>query len=111
METVLFRERWPQGIGRETGRGKWHSAGVTLRCLTLRQPSEVNHIRGLAVQSRVRPALVMEGEVPGQAVARLGHGVVGMQVDLFVRDALSEPLDEAVVAPRALPVHAERDAV
>lgn len=37
--------------------------------------------------------------------AGLGHGFVGVEIDLLISDRAPEPLDEHVVAPCALAVH------
>jgi hypothetical protein len=60
---------------------------------------------------RVRPAAIVEVEVAPDGGARLGHIVVGSEIDLFVLDAAPQPLDEDVVPPGALAVHADRNAV
>ena len=50
-------------------------------------------------------------EIPAQRSARFGDGVVGLEVDLLVLHRSPEPLDEHVVAPGALAVHADGDPV
>ena len=50
-------------------------------------------------------------EVPAQRSARFCDGVVGLEVDLLVLHRSPEPLDEHVVAPGALAVHADGDPV
>lgn len=57
------------------------------------------------------PARVVEREVAAETGPRLGDGRVRVQVDLFVLDGAPEPLDENVIAPAALPVHVDADAV
>ena len=57
----------------------------------------------------MRSPRVVECQVSGNAAARSRHAVVGMQVNFLVFDAAPEPLDEDVVAPRALAVHADLD--
>ena len=54
---------------------------------------------------------VVEGEVAVEALHDGGHRVVGVQIDLFVFQGAPEPLDEDIVAPAALAVHAELNAV
>src|SRR5271165_3087826 len=54
---------------------------------------------------------IEEVEIPAQRRARLGDGVVGLEVDLLVLHRPPEPLDEDVVAPGALAVHADGDPV
>src|SRR5213076_3296220 len=56
-------------------------------------------------------ASVVEVEVTADRSARLGHAVVGPQIHLLVFDAAPQPLDEDVVAPSALAVHADGDGV
>ncbi len=41
----------------------------------------------------------------------LGHRVIGMQIHVFILDTLPQALDEEIVAPGSLAVHAELDAV
>lgn len=41
--------------------------------------------------------------------AGLGHGLVGVEVDLFVFDRPPKPFDEDIVPPRALAVHRDRN--
>ena len=55
------------------------------------------------------PAPVVEGEIPSDRGMCRADGVVGSQVDLLVLDRPPQPLDEDVVAPRALAVHADGD--
>jgi hypothetical protein len=47
-----------------------------LHCLELRQRGKVNHIRSLAVKNRMGSALVLKGEIAGQAAMSLGHRVI-----------------------------------
>ncbi|CAI09262.1 hypothetical protein ebA5509 [Aromatoleum aromaticum EbN1] len=61
--------------------------------------------------SAVRPAFVVEAQVGAQVGLGLGDAVIGLEVHLFVFHALPQPLDEDVVAPAALAVHADLDAV
>jgi hypothetical protein len=42
----------------------------------------------------VRAALVAKGEVVGLAAMDRGHGAIGMQIHLFLLDALPEALNE-----------------
>src|SRR5262249_56832990 len=41
----------------------------------------------------------------------LADAVIGMQIDLLVLDDSPQALDKNIVSPRALAVHADRDAV
>lgn len=52
---------------------------------------------------------IVEGEIAADASASLGYGLVGVEIDLFVFDRPPEPLDEDVVAPRALAIHRDGD--
>src|SRR4051794_14996595 len=61
--------------------------------------------------ARVRSARVVEVDVAANAFAGRAHGLVGMQVDLLVLDRAPHPFDEDVVAPAALAVHRDADAV
>ena len=51
----------------------------------------------------MRPAAIVEVEVAPDGGARLGHIVVGSEIDLLVLDAAPQPLDEDVVPPAPLP--------
>jgi hypothetical protein len=59
----------------------------------------------------MRTMFVVEPDVAPDVVLGLRSIVVGPQVDFFVLDRSPEPLDEDVVAPGALAVHADVDAV
>lgn len=48
---------------------------------------------------------VVEAQIPADGSAGLGHGFVGVEIDLLVFDRPPEPLDEHVVPPCALAVH------
>ena len=50
-------------------------------------------------------------EIAADRSAGLGHAVVGSEIHLLVFDAAPQSLNEDVVVPRALPVHADRDAI
>src|ERR1700759_76174 len=56
------------------------------------------------------PAPIVEGQVSADRGAGLADRVIGSEVDLLGLDRPPEPLDEDVVAPGALPVHAYGDA-
>ncbi len=59
-----------------------------------------------AVSERLVQALVVvEFEVGGDALTRLRHVVVGLEVDLFVLEAAPQPFHEDVVGKAAAPVH------
>src|SRR3954466_7809405 len=59
----------------------------------------------------MRSATVVEVEVAADRGAGLADAVVGAQIDLLVFDAAPQPLDEDVVPPGALAVHAHRNAI
>src|SRR3954468_23650251 len=59
----------------------------------------------------MRSAGVVEAEIPADRGASLGDRVVSSEVDLLVLDRSPEPLDEDVVAPGTLAVHADGDPV
>src|SRR5271169_3850839 len=54
---------------------------------------------------------VVEAQVTADRGAGLADAVVGPQIDLLVLDAAPQALDEYVVAPSSLAVHADRNAV
>src|SRR5215212_8657625 len=56
------------------------------------------------------PASIVEGQVPADRGASLADRVIGPEIDLLVLDRPPEPLDEDVVAPGTLAVHADGDA-
>src|SRR5450759_1474642 len=56
-------------------------------------------------------ALVVEIEVAGQGLSGNRNGVVAMQVNFLILDALPQPFDEDVIAPAALAIHADLDAM
>src|SRR6185312_15039637 len=57
----------------------------------------------------MRSAGIVEAEIPADRGAGLGDRVVSSEVDLLVLDRSPEPLDEDVVAPGTLAVHADGD--
>src|SRR3954447_12743702 len=75
----------------------------------MRPPVEVGLIGRGPVKARMGPAPIVEGEVPADRGAGRADGVVGPQVNLLVLDRPPQALDEDVVAPRALAVHADGD--
>ena len=58
----------------------------------------------------MRSPRVVERQIAGQPVPGGGHAFIGAQVDLLVFDATPEPLDEDVVAPGPLAIHADLEA-
>ncbi len=59
----------------------------------------------------MRPGLVVERQIAFQALVRGLDGVVCVQIDLLVFEALPQALDEHVVPPTPFPVHADLNAV
>src|SRR5665647_1727142 len=54
---------------------------------------------------------VIKVQISADRCPRHADIVVGMQINLFILDRLPDSLDEDVVAPRALAIHADRDLV
>src|SRR5258707_4606774 len=71
--------------------------------------AEVCPIGRHAVEARVRPAAIVEIEIPADPVSRVRHAVGGGQIDLLVFHAAPEPPDEDVVPPNSLAIPAELD--
>jgi len=104
----------PQGgAGSRSGRSAWHGGqpGSCSRRLPHFVDGEVRLIRRPIVKRLVRPAPVVEPEVALQRRVRFSRTVVGVQVDLLVLHASPQPLDEHIVDPSALAVHADADAL
>src|SRR5215212_10578467 len=80
-------------------------------CRDLRQVVEIGVIRRPSVKARMGALAVVEVQIPADRSARLADAIVGPQIDLFVFDRAPEPLDEHVVAPCPLAVHADRNGV
>src|SRR5262245_29838483 len=59
----------------------------------------------------MRSPCVVEGDVAVDRLPCLADAVIGVQIDFLVLDGSPEALDEDVVSPCALAVHADRDAV
>src|SRR3974390_1176870 len=72
---------------------------------------EIGLIRGASAKARMRSLAVVEIQIPADRGAGLGDAVIGPQIDLLILYRSPEPLDEDVVAPGALAVHADLDAV
>ena len=68
-------------------------------------------IRGWPSSAECGRSVIVERDVTTDEVLGLGADLVGPQIDLFVLDRSPEPLDEYVVAPGALAVHADLNAV
>src|SRR3990172_2636610 len=104
----------PQGGARSrSGHGAWHGGqpGSCSRRLPHFVHAEVGLIRRPIGKRLVRPAPVVEPEVALQRRVRFWRTLVGMQVDLLVLHASPQPLDEHIVDPSALAVHADADAL
>jgi hypothetical protein len=65
----------------------------------------------LLTKARVRTVGVVEREIAAQPSGGVGHRVVGVQVHFLVLERAPEPFDENAVAPAAVAVHADADAV
>ena len=59
----------------------------------------------------MRATAIVEVEISADRIACFADGFVSPQVYLLIFDAAPQPLDEHVVAPCALAVHADGDAV
>ena len=59
----------------------------------------------------MRTLPVVELEIARQLLACFGDALIRMQIDVLVLDATPQPLDEDVIDPTALAVHADLDAV
>lgn len=66
-------------------------------------------IRRPGVKARMRALAVVEVQISADRSAGLADAVVGSEIDLLVFDRAPEPLDENVVPPRSLAVHADGD--
>jgi hypothetical protein len=54
-------------------------------------------------------ATVVEGHISTDPEAGVGHGFIGVKVDLLVFDRSPEPFDEDVVPPSSFAVHRDAD--
>jgi len=68
-------------------------------------------IGGRVREARVATTRVVEREVAAEAGPDLGRGVVRVQEYPVVPDSAPVPVNEDVVAPAALPIHADPDPV
>ena len=82
-----------------------------LSCLRVGQRIKVHAIGRFAVKRGMWTPLIVKLEIAVQALPGVGDRVVGVQVNLLVFDAFPEPLDQHVVDPTTLTVHADLDAV
>lgn len=48
---------------------------------------------------------IVEVQISTDASAGLGHGLVGVEIDLLVFDRPPEPLDEDIIPPCTLAIH------
>ena len=64
-----------------------------------------------AVKAQIRSPAIVEVWVTADRGASLADAVVGLQIHLLVFGAAPQPLDEHFVAPGALAIHADRNAV
>src|ERR1022692_4771690 len=72
---------------------------------------EIYLVGRLCPQAGVRASGVVELDVARDLASGFAHRLVGVQVDLLVFERAPEALDEHVVAPAALAVHADLDAL
>jgi hypothetical protein len=84
---------------------------AALGCQADRQRVEVGLIRGASVKTRMRSSAVEKFEIPADRISRLSNAFMGPQIHLLVLDAAPQPLDEDVIPPGALAVHADGDGV
>src|ERR1019366_9227254 len=71
---------------------------------------EIHLVRGSVLEGLMRAACVVKAEVLRERSACLRAVRVPVQIDLFVLDAAPQSLDEHVVDPATLAVHADGDA-
>ena len=103
---------WPPLIGQHVLFLKWRLAVVCLRGgEPWRQVVNVHSIWCVAVKRSVRPGLVVERQVAFQPLLGCADGLVRVQIDLLVFDALPESFHEHVVPPAAGAVPADLNAV
>ncbi len=72
---------------------------------------KVNLLWGLSVQCRVRSDLVVESLISTQMISIIGGAPVGSQIHLLVFHRPRKSLNEHVVPPASLAVHADFDFV
>ena len=71
--------------------------------------AEIGLLRRPRPQARIRPAAIVELQIPAKRRACLGDTVIGPQIDLLLFHRAPEPLDKDVVPPGAPPSHADRN--
>src|ERR1700675_4258108 len=70
---------------------------------------EVSLVGCHSVKARMGPQAIIEIQISAEGSPRDADAVVGMQINLLVFDRFPNALDENIVAPGALAVHADRD--
>src|ERR1700678_4103541 len=70
---------------------------------------EVSLVGCHSVKARMGPQAIVEIQISAEGSLRDADAVVGMQINLLVFDRFPNALDENIVAPGALAVHADRD--
>ena len=86
-------------------------ASAGLGCQAERQRREVGVIGCYAVKARVWTSAIIKVQIAANRSAGFADAVVGPQIHLLVFDAAPKPLDEHVVPPSPLAVHADGDPV
>lgn len=81
------------------------------RLLKSKKIAVVELIGRAAVKRTMRTPAVIERQIASDPAPGRAYRFVGMQVHLFVLDRLPQPLDEHVVAPAALAIHADGNAI
>ena len=71
---------------------------------------EVYLVGRLGPQARMRALAVVELEVAADFGSRFGDRLVGVQIDMLVFERAPQPLDEDIVGPATLAIHADLDA-
>src|SRR6516165_4467061 len=99
-------------VGRCVGRAQPDRSNAPSRRRTSyglrqRQATKIGLVGRPTIQARMRPLAVVERQVTADRATRLGHAVIGAQIDLFVLDGPPQPFDEHVVAPRAATIHTD----
>ena len=65
----------------------------------------------LPVKARMRAPGVIECEVPADRGAGIGNGIVSSEIHFLILHRAPNSLNENIVAPRTLAIHADGDAV
>ena len=77
----------------------------------MRQASEVSIVWRLPVKARMRTPGVVKAEIATDRGAGFGNRIVGSEIYLLILHRAPDALNEDVVAPCTLAVHADGDAV